>query len=120
MKILIVDDSRVMRQIVTRSLRQAGYAGHELVEAGNGVEGLRAFVLHNPELVLSDWAMPEMSGLEMLTAVRSRGDDVPFLFVTWEQSPDVLALAAAAGALGVLPKPFTADTLREALQPVLG
>ena len=120
MKILIVDDSRVMRQIVTRSLRQAGFAGHDLVEAGDGPEGLRAFVLHNPDLVLSDWAMPEMSGLAMLTALRSRGEDVPFLFVTWERSPDVLSRAEAAGALGVVPKPFTADTLREALLPVLG
>jgi two-component system chemotaxis response regulator CheY len=120
MKILIVDDSRVMRQIVTRSLRQAGYTGHELVEAADGVEGLRAFALHDPELVLSDWAMPAMTGLEMLTALRARGDEVPFLFVTWERSPDVLSCAQAAGALGVVPKPFTADTLREALRPVLG
>lgn len=119
-KILVVDDSRVMRQILTRSLRQAGYTGHELVEAGDGAEGLRAFVLHNPDLVLSDWAMPEMSGIEMVRALRSRGDEVPFLFVTWERSPDVLSRAEAAGALGVVPKPFTPDTLREALRPVLG
>ncbi|MDX6325121.1 MAG: two-component system, chemotaxis family, chemotaxis protein CheY [Nocardioidaceae bacterium] len=120
MKILIVDDSRVMRQIVVRSLRQAGHTGHELVEAGDGVEGLRAYAAHSPELVLSDWAMPEMSGLELLTALRSRGDDVPFLFVTWERSAEVLNRAEAAGALGVVPKPFTADLLREALRPVLG
>jgi two-component system chemotaxis response regulator CheY len=120
MKILVVDDSRVMRQIVTRSLRQAGYAGHEVVEAADGVDGLRAFVLHDPELVLADWSMPQMSGLEMLTALRSRGDDVPFLFVTWERSDEVLSAAEAAGALGVVPKPFTTEALREALRPVLG
>src|SRR3954468_21028143 len=91
MKILIVDDSRVMRQIVTRSLRQAGYTGHEVVEAEDGAEGLRAFEEHNPELVLSDWAMPRLSGLEMLIALRSRGEEVPVLFVTWERSADVLS-----------------------------
>lgn len=120
MKILIVDDSRVMRQIVTRSLRQAGYAGHHLVEASDGAEGLRAFARHRPDLVLSDWSMPGMSGLELLTSLRARGERVPFLFVTWERSADVLARADAAGALGVAPKPFTPDVLRDALRPVLG
>jgi two-component system, chemotaxis family, chemotaxis protein CheY len=120
MKILVVDDSRVMRQIVARSLRQAGYAGHEVVEAADGVEGLRAYDAQDPGLVLSDWTMPTMSGLEMLTALRARGEDVPCVFVTWERSPEVLSQAEAAGALGVVPKPFSADLLREALRPVLG
>jgi two-component system chemotaxis response regulator CheY len=120
MKILIVDDSRVMRQIVTRSLRQAGYTGHEVVEAVDGAEGLRACVRHGPGLVLADWTMPAMSGLEMLTALRARGDAVPCLFLTWERFPDVLSRAEAAGALGVVPKPFTSELLRDALRPVLG
>ncbi len=120
MKILIVDDSRVMRQIVSRTLRQAGYTGHDLVEAANGVEGLAAVTEHNPELVLSDWNMPEMSGIDMLAALRARGERVPFAFVTSEGSQTMVERAEAAGAMFVISKPFTAEGFREKLEPVLG
>ena len=120
MKILIVDDSRVMRQIVTRTLRQAGFSGHELVEAGNGVEGLQAVSDHDPHLVLSDWNMPEMDGIELLTALRSQGQGVPFAFVTSEGSPEMVSRAEAAGAMFVITKPFTPESFREKLEPVLG
>jgi len=120
MRILIVDDSRVMRQIVTRTLRQAGFTGHDLVEAGNGVEGLAAVAQHEPDLVLSDWNMPEMNGIDMLAALRSRGDATPFGFVTSEGSADMVGRAEAAGAMFVITKPFTAEGFRETLAPVLG
>ena len=120
MKILIVDDSRVMRQIVTRTLRQAGFAGHELVEAANGVEGLAAVAQHDPDLVLSDWNMPEMDGIDLLAALRSRGDATPFGFVTSEGSSEMVGRAEAAGAMFVITKPFTAEGFREKLEPVLG
>ena len=120
MKILIVDDSRVMRQIVTRTLRQAGFTGHELVEAGNGVEGLAAVAEHAPQLVLSDWNMPEMNGIDLLGALRARGERVPFAFVTSEGSPDMVDRAQAAGAMFVITKPFTAESFREKLEPVIG
>jgi two-component system, chemotaxis family, chemotaxis protein CheY len=120
MRILIVDDSRVMRQIVTRTLRQAGFGGHELVEAGNGVEGLQAVQAHSPDLVLSDWNMPEMNGIDMLSALRSSGQDVPFGFVTSEGSAEMVGKAEAAGAMFVITKPFTAESFQEKLTPVLG
>ena len=120
MKILIVDDSRVMRQIVTRTLRQAGYAGHDLVEAGNGREGLEAVTKHAPDLVLSDWNMPEMNGIDLLTVLRAGGHTVPFGFVTSEGSPEMVTRAEAAGALFVITKPFTPESFQEKLDPVLG
>ena len=120
MRILIVDDSRVMRQMMVRSLRQAGFTGHVLVEASNGVEGLAAVARHEPDLVLSDWSMPEMDGIDMLTALRSRGDSTPFGLVTSERSSEMVRRAEAAGATFVIAKPFTAETFRETLQPVLG
>lgn len=119
MKILIVDDSRVMRQIVTRTLRQAGYSGHDLVEAENGREGLAAVQAHAPDLVLSDWNMPEMNGIDMLQALRASGDTVPFGFVTSEGSSEMVSKAEAAGALFVITKPFTAESFQEKLDPVL-
>ncbi|RJK92452.1 response regulator [Vallicoccus soli] len=120
MKILIADDSRVMRQIVTRTLRQAGYDSHELVEATNGREALQMVAAEAPDLVLSDWNMPEMTGYELLQSLRGTGQDVPFGFVTSEGSSDMRDMAAAAGALFLIAKPFTAESFREALEPVLG
>ena len=120
MKILIVDDSRVMRQIVTRTLRQAGYDGHDLVEAGNGREGLEAVTEHAPDLVLSDWNMPEMTGIDMLQALRASGRTVPVGFVTSESSPEMASRAEAAGAMFFITKPFTPEGFRDALDPVLG
>ena len=65
-KILIVDDSKAMRMIVSRVLRQAGYGNAEFVEASNGAEGLAAARAGGVDLILSDWNMPEMNGIEFL------------------------------------------------------
>ena len=120
MKILIADDSRVMRQIVTRTLRQAGYDGHELVEAENGKELYDAATAQKPDLVLSDWNMPEMNGLEALKAVRAAGLNMPFGFVTTEGTPEMRQMAEDAGALFLITKPFTAESFKEILGPILG
>ena len=120
MKILIADDSRVMRQIVTRTLRQAGYSGHDLVEATNGREAYDQVAEEQPDLVLSDWNMPEMSGLECLHALRASGVNVPFGFVTSESTTEMREAAEKAGALFLITKPFTSETFREALDPILG
>lgn len=119
MKILIVDDSRVMRGLVVRTLRQAGFVGHELLEAGNGHEGLRAVARDAPDLVLSDWDLPGMGGLELLATLRAGGNPVPFGFVTAASSPEVVARAERAGALFVIAKPFTPESFRENL-PLAG
>jgi two-component system chemotaxis response regulator CheY len=120
MKILIVDDSRVMRSIVTRTLRQAGYDDHDIVQAGNGVEALDVMADEEPGLVLCDWNMPEMDGMELLCRLRDQGDTTPFGFVTSEGSAQMRERAAAAGALFLIAKPFTAEAFAEALEPVLG
>ena len=115
MKILVVDDSRVMRQIVIRTLRQSGHGGHE-----NGREGLEAVQREAPDLVLSDWNMPEMSGIDFLTTLRGSGLTVPFGLVTSEGSPAMRAQAEAAGAAFLIAKPFTPESFDEALGAVLG
>ena len=120
MKILVADDSRVMRQIVIRTLRQAGYDGHDVVEAENGRDALDKVGSEQPDLVLSDWNMPEMTGIECLRALRSSGSDVPFGFVTSEGSDEMRATAAAAGALFLIAKPFTPEAFDAALAPVIG
>ena len=120
MKILIVDDSKAMRMIVTRTIRQAGFEDHELREAENGKEGLDAVGTYLPDLVLSDWNMPEMNGLEFLQNLRSQGNAVPFGFVTSEGNETMRTLAADNGASFLIAKPFGADTFRDALAGVLG
>ncbi len=119
MKILVTDDSRVMRQIVIRTLRQAGYDDVDVVEAADGVECLAAVDSDAPDLVLCDWNMPNMTGIECLRALRARGSSVPFGFVTSEGSPEMREQAAQAGALFVISKPFSADTFRDELDAVL-
>jgi two-component system chemotaxis response regulator CheY len=118
-KILVADDSRVMRQIVIRTLRQAGYDDHEIVEAEDGADALAKVGSEQPDLVLSDWNMPNMTGIECLVALRSSGSDVPFGFVTSEGSPEMRDKAANAGALFLIAKPFNEDTFKDALDGVI-
>ena len=115
MKILIVDDSKAMRMIVRRQLNEIGLADAEYVEAANGVEGIAAIKEHQPDLVLSDWNMPEMNGMEMLEALNAEGIDVKLGFVTSESQPSYKERAVDAGALFLIAKPFNADTFRRAL-----
>jgi two-component system chemotaxis response regulator CheY len=120
MKILIADDSRVMRQIVTRTLRQAGFDGHQLVEAADGKQALTSALSDQPDLVISDWNMPELTGVEVLRELRAQGIQVPFGFVTSEGTPEMRQLAQQAGALFLITKPFDVDTFRDVLSPILG
>ncbi|MCZ2837895.1 response regulator [Modestobacter sp. VKM Ac-2985] len=119
MKILVTDDSRVMRQIVIRTLRQAGYDDHDIVEAVDGRDAFEKVGSEKPDLVLSDWNMPEMSGIECLEALRAAGSQVAFGFVTSEGSPEMREKAANAGALFLIAKPFNEDTFKDALDGVI-
>jgi two-component system chemotaxis response regulator CheY len=118
MHVLIVDDSNAMRMIVRRTLRQAGYQPTTISEARNGIEAL-SFVRNSaPDLILCDWNMPEMSGLELLENLKRIGCPSKFGFVTSESTPEMLAVAMNAGALFLVTKPFTPDSFRTALAPV--
>jgi len=119
MRILVVDDSKAMRTVVMRAVKGAGYADLSLDEAANGAEALAAVRASAPDLVLTDWNMPEMSGIEFLEALRAEGSAVRVAFVTSEQNPSLLERAHKAGALFVLAKPFTADVLQAALAKVV-
>jgi two-component system chemotaxis response regulator CheY len=114
-KILIVDDSKAMRMIVLRTLRQAGIGDHEYSEAPNGADALKLVESGAFDLVLSDWNMPEMSGIELLRALRSVGSKVHFGFITSESNEDMKRTAIEAGARFLVTKPFTADDVKSAL-----
>jgi len=118
-KILIVDDSKAMRLIVRRTLRQAGFGEYEVEEAANGLEALERIGQAKPALVISDWNMPEMTGIELLKELNARQVSVRFGFVTTEGTPDMRALADEAGALFLIAKPFTPEQFETALRPLL-
>jgi len=115
-RILIVDDSSVMRKLIARSIRQAGFRDAEILEASDGAEGLVSAREHCPDLVMADWNMPNMSGLEMLKALREEGDSVRLGFVTSESSVAISYEATQAGASFFLNKPIDADLLCRALE----
>jgi two-component system, chemotaxis family, chemotaxis protein CheY len=118
--ILIVDDSKAMRLILRRTLRQAGFTDLNVVEAGNGKEALDLILQSQPDFVLSDWNMPEMSGIELLQELRRRENRVRFGFVTTEGTTPMRSLAAAEGALFLIAKPFGPEEFEQALAPILG
>lgn len=117
MKILIVDDSKAMRMIVRRTLRQAGLAEHDVQEAENGKQAFDFLQSGSYDLVLSDWNMPVMSGIELLGAVKQAKMGVRFGFVTSEGTPAMRQQAAEAGAEFLIAKPFTVESFAKALAP---
>ncbi len=119
MKVLVVDDSKVMRKIVVRTLRQAGFDEVDVVEADDGADGLSKVTAERPDLILSDWNMPNLTGIEFLVSLRASGNATPFGFVTSEGSNEMRERAAAAGALFLIAKPFSSETFADALSPVL-
>ncbi len=120
MKILIVDDSMAMRMIVKKTLRDAGYDGHDIVEAKDGEEGLAQVKAENPDLVLCDWNMPNMTGPELLEELNDAGLTPKFGFVTTEATGKMRAKADELGARFLIAKPFTVASFTEALDPYLG
>lgn len=120
MKVLIVDDSSSMRMIVKRTLKQAGFSGLTITEAADGAEALTKVNEDCPDLIMCDWNMPVMNGIEFLQKLREEGNAVKFGFVTTESTGPMRALAREAGAQFLIAKPFTAESFEKALRPVIG
>lgn len=119
MKILIVDDSKAMQQIVKRGLEKLGYDDLEIVLASSGLDALNIAREWKPKLILSDWHMPEMTGIELMYELSKAMLDIDIGFVTTESSPERIKEATDAGALFVVSKPFDVETLHKAVLPVL-
>ena len=119
MRLVVADDSAVMRKIVIRTLRQTGLRNLEIIEANDGLELIDLVYAHQPDLVLSDWNMPNLTGIEALERLRAQGETVPFGFVTSEGSELMREKATAAGAAFLLSKPFSAETMEDALSAVV-
>lgn len=120
MKVMIVDDSKSMRMIVKRTLKQAGFDNMEFEEAEDGTDALAKIDDYMPHLVLCDWNMPLMNGIDFLKAIRAAGNSVKFGFVTTESTVEMRAEAKEAGAQFLVAKPFTPESFEIALRPVIG
>lgn len=118
MKILVVDDFSTMRRIVRNLLKELGFSN--VHEAEDGVEALRRLRSETYDFVVSDWNMPNMTGIELLREIRKDGalKHLPVLMVTAEAKKENIIEAAEAGASGYVVKPFTAITLDEKLQKI--
>jgi len=116
-KILIVDDSVAMRLMVKRMLRVVGLDGAEVIEADDGDKGLAKILEDRPDMVLSDWNMPTMTGIEMLEKLNEEKINPIFGFITTEASQEMRQRATDAGARFLISKPFTEESVREALSP---
>ena len=117
MKILVVDDSATMRRIILRTLTDMGYT--DCVEAENGQAALTAFERGGVELVITDWNMPIMSGLEFVTELRAVDANLPILMVTTNASNQDVFQALKAGVNNYVVKPFTPATLKEKIMALL-
>lgn len=119
MKFLVVDDSATMRRIVVNSLNRIGFA--DCLEAGDGTEALDLFSA-SVDFVITDWNMPNMSGLEFVKALRARDDGkrVPILMVTTRSVREDIVQAAQAGVNNYVVKPFTPQVLKEKIDGVMG
>ncbi|MDZ7678963.1 MAG: response regulator [Acidimicrobiales bacterium] len=115
MNILVVDDSKTIRMLVKRNLKQAGFDHATMFEAEDGPSGLEVARAEPLDLILSDWNMPEMSGLAFLQALRDEGFDTTFGFITSESTPSYRDQALSAGAAFLLSKPFNAEAFADAL-----
>jgi two-component system chemotaxis response regulator CheY len=118
MKILVVDDFATMRRIIKNVLKQIGFTN--ISEADNGNSALKALKSEKYDLVMCDWNMPEMPGIELLNKVRADDQlkNTPFVMVTAEAQKENILEAVKAGVSNYVVKPFTADTVEQKLKKV--
>lgn len=118
MKFLVVDDFSTMRRIVRNLLKELGFTNVQ--EAEDGADGLNKLRAEQFDFVVSDWNMPNMTGIDMLRAIRAdeKLKHLPVLMVTAEAKRENIIEAAQAGASGYVVKPFTAATLDEKLKKI--
>ncbi|WP_084056436.1 response regulator [Desulfacinum hydrothermale] len=119
MKVLVVDDFATMRRIVKNILRELDFK--EIYEAENGAAAVKVLESQDVDLIVSDWNMPKMTGLELLKWVRAndKTKDLPFLMVTAEAQKENVVEAVKAKVSNYIVKPFTAAVLAEKLEKIL-
>ncbi len=118
MRFLVIDDSMPMRRIIANILSRLGYT--DVVLLSNGREALKRLENERFDLIITDWYMPEMTGIEFLRLLRGKPEtkDVPIVIVSANGSKDDVAQAIQLGVNGYVLKPFTAETLKERIAAI--
>lgn len=119
MRVLIVDDSSIVRKLVLRTLRQIGQGHHEFIEMENGLKAYEDIKKTPPALVICDWNMPELNGIGLLNRINEEKLNIPFGFITSEGTDEMKALAMKSGAQFILTKPFSNEDLAQAVSKIL-
>lgn len=117
MKVMLVDDSRTIRNIQKNVLAQLGHT--DILEAGDGVEALAVLKQTRPDLMLVDWNMPNMDGMSLVKAVRETDKTLPIIMCTTEAEKTRVLEAIKAGVNNYIVKPFTAETMSEKIGQTL-
>ena len=120
MRILVIDDAMTMRRIVINLLRQLGFTN--MNEADDGTTGWEKLQQETFDLIISDWNMPKMTGIDLLRKVRADAKyaQTPFIMVTAEGKRENVIAAVQAGVSNYIVKPFNAATLKEKMVKVIG
>ena len=118
MNILVIDDSATMRMIVIKSLRQAGFDSATVIEASGAKEALQKVAAGGIDLVLCDVNMPEVTGIELVKVVKTKLKNLPVVMITTESSAEMKEQMIAAGANGIITKPFPPEELKKVLEPL--
>ena len=121
LRVLVIDDSSIMRKMIVRCLKLAGIEIGELVEAADGREALEAVRKHKLDLILSDINMPEMDGLQFLQGLKliQSAKGTPVVMITTEGTESRVVEALSAGAQAYIRKPFTSDEVKERIMPLV-
>lgn len=119
MDVLVVDDSSAMRMIVKKNLRALGLDSSEIKEAVDGAQAFDMISEKVPDLVVSDWNMPNMTGIQLLEKLNSENIGVKLGFVTTEASKEMRDKATELGARFMITKPFTAETFENGIGKLL-
>jgi two-component system chemotaxis response regulator CheY len=119
MRTLVVDDFATIRKVIRNQLVSIGHA--DILDAGDGVEAIKVLQENAIDFIITDWNMPNASGLDLLKFVRTHDKfaHIPVLMVTAEANKEQIMLAAKAGVDGYIVKPFSADLIREKINKIL-
>jgi two-component system chemotaxis response regulator CheY len=115
MRILIVDDSSTMRRIIGNVVQQLGVKKGDFDEAEDGLVAWNLFQKKQYDVVLTDWNMPNMNGLELVKTIRSKDKKIPIVMITTEGGKGEVITALKAGVNNYIVKPFSAEVLKEKL-----
>ena len=118
LKVLVIEDSPLMRKLIHKALRQSSVAVDETVEASNGEEGLKCLQESSPDVILCDWNMPVMGGQQFIEELRTQRDydRLKVMVVTSESNPRVVYEALKAGADEYAMKPITPEIINGKLE----